>query len=44
MQAWTGPCKRHRLSHAQVQRAREVGTNPNEFGKLDNRNQVSPCR
>lgn len=35
-QAWN---PRHRLSHAQVQMARELGMNPKKFGKLDNRNQ-----
>lgn len=36
---WIEARKRHRLSHAQVQMARELGMNPKKFGKLDNRNQ-----
>ena len=36
MQAWIDARKRHRLSHAQVQMARELGMNPRKLGKLDN--------
>ena len=36
MQAWIDARKRHRLSHAQVQMARELGMNPAKLGKLDN--------
>ena len=31
--------KRHKLSHAHIQMARELGMNPKKFGKLNNRNQ-----
>ncbi len=31
--------KRHHLSHAQIQMARELGMNPKKFGKLDNHDQ-----
>ena len=31
--------KRHHLSHAQVQMARELGMNPAKLGKLDNHKQ-----
>src|ERR1700737_3096035 len=39
LQAWADPRKRHRLSHAHVQMARELGMNPNKLGKLDNHRQ-----
>ena len=39
MQAWIDARKRHKLSHAQVQMARELGMNPRKFGKLDNHDQ-----
>ncbi len=39
MQAWIDARKRHRLSHAQVQMARELGMNPRKLGKLDNHDQ-----
>ncbi len=39
MQAWIDARKRHRLSHAQVQMARELGMNPSKLGKLDNHDQ-----
>ena len=39
MQPWIDARKRHRLSHAQVQMARELGMNPRKLGKLDNRDQ-----
>ena len=36
MQAWIDARKRHHLSHAHVQMARELGMNPEKLGKLDN--------
>ena len=39
MQAWIDARKRHHLSHAQVQMARELGINPNKLGKKDNHKQ-----
>ena len=39
MQAWIDARRRHRLSHAQVQMARELGMNPKKLGKLDNHDQ-----
>ncbi len=39
MQAWIDARKRHRLSHAQVQMARELGMSPQKLGKLDNHGQ-----
>jgi len=39
MQAWIDARQRHRLSHAQVQMARELGMNPAKLGKLDNHDQ-----
>ncbi len=39
MQAWIDARKRHHLSHAQVQMARELGMNPAKLGKLDNHDQ-----
>jgi len=39
MQAWIEARKRHGLSHAQVQMARELGMNPKHLGKLDNHRQ-----
>lgn len=39
IQAWIDARKRHRLSHAQVQMARELGMNPKKLGKLDNHDQ-----
>ena len=39
MQEWIEARKRHRLSHAQVQMARELGMNPAKLGKLDNHKQ-----
>ena len=38
-QIWIDARKRHHLSHAHVQMAREMGLNPAKFGKLDNRDQ-----
>lgn len=39
MQAWIDARKRHHLSHAQVQMARELGMNPKKLGKKDNHDQ-----
>jgi len=39
LQAWVDARKRHRLSHAQVQMARELGMNPAKLGKLHNHDQ-----
>jgi hypothetical protein len=39
LQLWIDARKRHRLSHEQVQMARELGLNPRELGKLDNHRQ-----
>ena len=39
LHAWIEARRRHGLSHVQVQMARELGMNPNEFGKLDNADQ-----
>jgi len=39
MLAWIDARKRHHLSHAQVQMARELGINPAKLGKLDNHKQ-----
>ncbi len=39
LQGWIEARKRHRLSHAQVQMARELGMNPRKLGKLGNHNQ-----
>lgn len=39
LQAWIDARKRHRLSHAHVQMARELGMNPNKLGKIDNHKQ-----
>jgi len=39
LQAWARARKRHRLSHAHVQMARELGLNPAKLGKLDNHDQ-----
>ena len=38
-QIWVDARKRHRLSHAQVQMARELGMNPKRLGKKDNHKQ-----
>jgi len=38
-QAWVDARRRHRLSHAQVQMARELGLNPKKLGKIDNHGQ-----
>jgi hypothetical protein len=39
LQAWIDARKRHRLSHAHVQMARELGMNPRKLGKVDNHRQ-----
>ncbi|MGQ0654757.1 MAG: hypothetical protein ACT4P4_21225 [Betaproteobacteria bacterium] len=39
LQDWIEARKRHRLSDAQVQMARELGLNPRQLGKLDNHQQ-----
>ncbi len=39
LQDWIDARRRHHLSHAQVQMARELGMNPKRLGKLDNRDQ-----
>ena len=39
LQAWIDARKRHKLSHAHVQMARELGMNPRKLGKLDNHHQ-----
>jgi hypothetical protein len=39
LQPWIDARRRHRLSHAHIQMARELGINPKEFGGLDNHRQ-----
>lgn len=39
LQVWVEARKRHHLSHAHVQMARELGMNPKKLGKLDNHRQ-----
>ena len=39
LQEWIDARKRHHLSHAQVQMARELGMNPRKLGRLDNHDQ-----
>jgi hypothetical protein len=39
LQDWVEARKRHHLSHAHVQMARELGMNPKKLGKLDNHGQ-----
>ena len=39
LQAWVAARQRHRLSHAHVQMARELGLNPAKLGKIDNHDQ-----
>src|SRR4051795_10179275 len=39
LQDWAEARKRHRLSHAHVQMARELGMNPRKLGKIDNHRQ-----
>ena len=36
---WINARKRHKLTHAQIQMARELGMNPKKFGSLDNHRQ-----
>src|SRR5262245_53383909 len=38
-QAWVDARRRFRLSHVQVQMARELGMNPTKFGKIANHQQ-----
>ena len=39
LQAWVDARRRHHLSHAHVQMARELGMNPKKLGKIDNHRQ-----
>ena len=39
LQAWIDTRKKFRLSHKQLQMARELGMNPKKFGKFDNEDQ-----
>ena len=39
LQAWIQARKRHHLSHAHVQMARELGMNPTKLGSIDNHRQ-----
>ena len=39
LQAWIAARKRHHLSHAHVQMARELGMNPAKLGGIDNHRQ-----
>ena len=39
LQIWIDARKKYHLSHAQIQMARELGMNPQKFGKLDNHRQ-----
>lgn len=39
LRPWIEARRKFRLSHAQVQMARELGMNPKKFGKLDNHKQ-----
>ena len=39
LQIWIEARNRHRLTHAQVQMARELGMNPQKLGKIDNHRQ-----
>jgi hypothetical protein len=39
LQDWVEARKRHHLSHAHVQMARELGLNPKKLGKIDNHDQ-----
>jgi len=39
LQTWIDARKRHHLSHAHVQMARELGMNPKKLGKKDNHDQ-----
>ena len=39
LRPWVEARKRYRLSHAQIQMARELGLNPRKFGGMANRKQ-----
>jgi hypothetical protein len=39
LQTWIDARRRHHLSHAHVQMARELGMNPKKLGKIDNHKQ-----
>jgi hypothetical protein len=39
LRMWMEAGKRHRLSHAHIQMAKELGMNPKKLGKLDNHRQ-----
>jgi hypothetical protein len=39
LRMWMEAGKRHRLSHAHIQMAKELGLNPKKLGKLDNHHQ-----
>ncbi|MDQ3151662.1 MAG: hypothetical protein M3R63_08080 [Actinomycetota bacterium] len=39
VQVWLEVRRRHRLSHAHVQMAREIGLNPKKLGKIGNHDQ-----
>jgi hypothetical protein len=39
LQPWIEARKRHRLSHAHIQMARELGMNPKKFGSIANHHQ-----
>ena len=39
LQVWIDARKRHHLSHAHIQMARELGLNPTKLGKIDNHRQ-----
>ena len=39
VRVWVEARKRHRLSHAHVQMARELGMNPKKLGRIDNHKQ-----
>ena len=41
LQIWIDARKRFKLSHAQIQMARELGMNPKKFGSLANHKQES---
>ena len=39
LRPWVEARRRHRLSHAHIQMARELGMNPKKLGKIDNHHQ-----
>lgn len=39
IQLWIDAGRRHKLSHAHIQMARELGLNPQKLGKIDNHDQ-----